>query len=116
VPLLNIHRDEMDGAMAATVAGVLPCVVARTQLHDVLLLTPEQLELCGGDVARLQEGIYGSIEACGLAMPEKAPTCARIQSSPGNAMEKRESIPMDREEDLESESSVGDSAGPETAC
>lgn len=50
VPLLNIHRDEMDETMRACVNGVLPCVVARTDAGDSLLVRPNELEECAGSV------------------------------------------------------------------
>lgn len=38
VPLVNIHRNEMDRPLTRAVNGKLPCVVARTSRRDVYLL------------------------------------------------------------------------------
>lgn len=50
VPLLNIHRDEMDETMQVCVNGILPCVVARTDAGDFLLVRPNELDECAGSV------------------------------------------------------------------
>lgn len=50
VPLLNIHRDEMDETMAACVGPALPCVIARTDAGDLLLVHPAELDECAGSV------------------------------------------------------------------
>lgn len=50
VPLINIHRDEMDETMDVCVNGILPCVVARTDNGDFLLVRPQELEECASSV------------------------------------------------------------------
>ncbi|CAN8072478.1 unnamed protein product [Agarophyton chilense] len=54
VPLYNIHRDEMDIRMAHATHGSLPCVVARTEQYDTVVLDSASLEACHGDVYRFQ--------------------------------------------------------------
>lgn len=70
VPLYNIHRDEMDDAMRGTVEGVLPCVVARTAKMDVLVMGPEELERCGGDVVTFEKKIGECVKELGLDIGE----------------------------------------------
>lgn len=50
VPLLNIHRDEMDETMRLCASGTLPCVIARTDGGDFLLVRPHELDECAGSV------------------------------------------------------------------
>lgn len=50
VPVRNIHRDEMDARMRLVAQGRLPCVVARTEERDVVVVDRHGLERCNGDV------------------------------------------------------------------
>lgn len=50
IPLLNIHRDQMDETLRACVHRVLPAVVARTDAGDCLLVDPHELAECAGSV------------------------------------------------------------------
>lgn len=65
-PLYNIHRDEMDSRMARATAGRLPCVVARTEQHDVVLVDAPELERCQGDVASFQNVVDHALNNASL--------------------------------------------------
>lgn len=84
VPMFNIHRDEMDQQMTQTVAENLPCVVARTDMCDVLLLNAEALENCNGDVELFEQQLYRGAELCGLALPEKAGNTSPVSCIPSD--------------------------------
>lgn len=71
VPVHNIHRDEMDIAMETAVLGVLPCVVARTHTADFVVMRPDELELCAGDVVSFAKRVRACVERADLRMPEK---------------------------------------------
>jgi hypothetical protein len=74
VPLLNIHRDEMDKALAGAVGKVLPVVAARTaDGRDVVLLGPRQLEECCGDVGALEAAINAALAGAALVTPPFPP-------------------------------------------
>lgn len=69
VPLSNIHRDEMDAPLTAAVAARLPCVAARTDTRDILLLGNESLETCDGDVLRFRDLVDLALRVHNLAAP-----------------------------------------------
>lgn len=71
VPLYNIHRNEMDDKMKNAVQGVFPCVVART-VHqgDIIVMKPDQLDECSGNVAAFHKAVNQSIIDIGLTVPE----------------------------------------------
>lgn len=75
VPFHNIHRDEMDEAMREAVAGVLPCVVARTEGKDVLVVGPKQLDECQGDIALFEAAVNIGISRTGLLSPVNDQSC-----------------------------------------
>ena len=70
VSVRNIHRDEMDAELRATVRDDLPCVVARGQQRTpVVLLRPEDLERCHGDVRQFQRQLGDRLIQSGYAVP-----------------------------------------------
>lgn len=70
VPMLNIHRDEMDDQLRQSVGSILPVVAARTESgRDVLLLGPDQLDECYGSVASLEAGINAALAGYSLTTP-----------------------------------------------
>ena len=71
VPLRNIHRDEMDAGLKRAVNGVLPCVVARTDYRDVVLLGPSELESCRGEVLCFQKIVNEALRKYGLRTPKR---------------------------------------------
>lgn len=62
VPLENIHRDEMDDNMRQHVADQLPCVVARTDATDIVIVGPQELDSCAGDVIRFQNTVDSALK------------------------------------------------------
>ncbi|KAI0559457.1 hypothetical protein FGB62_149g02 [Gracilaria domingensis] len=72
VPLHNIHRDEMDARMTRATEGRLPCVVARTEEHDVVLVGSDALEDCHGDVFRFQSVLNEALEQADLEVETSA--------------------------------------------
>lgn len=71
VPVRNIHRDEMDDMMRGAVAGVLPCVVARTDAGDVRVMGPVELERCEGEVLAFEKSVLECVGRWGLCMWER---------------------------------------------
>ena len=69
VPLHNIHRDEMDLEMKQSVAGVLPCVVAKLPEDHHILLGPQELEMCGGDVRLFENAVNEAAMGASLYLP-----------------------------------------------
>lgn len=79
VPLLNIHRDEMDETMRACVNGLLPCVVARTDGGDFVLVRPHELDECAGSVDSFVYIIDERAKKMGLQLNRVVSSCsARI--------------------------------------
>ncbi|EME27707.1 uncharacterized protein Gasu_46970 [Galdieria sulphuraria] len=71
VPLFNIHRDEMEPKLRSAVSCALPCVAALVDNGDyVLLLQPEDLESCKGQVSKLQEKIVEALKDFGFQVNE----------------------------------------------
>lgn len=68
VPLLNIHRDEMDETLRACVRRTLPAVVARTDAGDCLLVPPHQLAECAGSVDSFVYVVEQRAEQLGLIL------------------------------------------------
>ena len=50
LPVSYVHRDELAGPIAEVARGRLPCVVAERGRAIDLLVTPEELEACGGSL------------------------------------------------------------------
>ncbi|GJQ09838.1 hypothetical protein GpartN1_g1629.t1 [Galdieria partita] len=71
VPLFNIHRDEMDSKLRAVVNTTLPCVAGETDdSRYFLLLRPDDLESCLGELPKLQEKIIEALQNCGFQVSE----------------------------------------------
>lgn len=104
VPVHNIHRDEMDPAMAHVVHHTLPCVVARTDTLDVVVMRPEQLERCAGDVVRFATDVRQCVDREGLEMPERSVQACAIR------IPRKKGLPKVHDDD--SLSSNGDAVVP----
>lgn len=87
IPLYNIHRNEMDEKMKDAVQGVFPCVVART-VHqgDMIIMKPDQLEECSGDVAAFHKAVNQSIIDIGLTVPQ--PNMNSLQACPLSSIQR----------------------------
>lgn len=68
VPVDYLHRDELGGGMAEV--GRLPCVVAEVGGERVVLVTPDTLSACGGEVDALDAELRASAARHGLAFPD----------------------------------------------
>ncbi|PXF49234.1 hypothetical protein BWQ96_01023 [Gracilariopsis chorda] len=79
-PLYNIHRDEMDSRMARTTNGRLPCVVARTEQYDVVLVDAPDLERCHGDVISFQNVVDDALDEACLGIQPSSTTSATSDS------------------------------------
>lgn len=76
VPLLNIHRNEMDHALAGALRTHLPCVGARLVDGTVrLLLDRDLLHACGGDVDAFRIAVDDALVDQALRVPPP-PACA----------------------------------------
>lgn len=98
VPLFNIHRDEMDEDMNACVRGVLPCVVARTPDEDVLLVRPDELELCGGEVLSFEEAVNSAAERADLILPTNVCSIPRRMQTISQSQLPQSGLSVKREE------------------
>lgn len=74
VPFETLHLDERDPALAALTDGAVPCVVARTDAGDRILLDAEALERCAGDPERLIASIEAAMADADLAWPAATAT------------------------------------------
>mmetsp|Transcript_27 Transcript_27/g.65 ORF Transcript_27/g.65 Transcript_27/m.65 type:complete len:166 (-) Transcript_27:321-818(-) len=71
VPVLNIHRDEMDVRLRICAAGRLPCVVGRLSNGEyVFLVDNATLEKCKGSVELMQREIEAGIARSSISLPE----------------------------------------------
>jgi hypothetical protein len=68
LPLRAVHRDERDPELRAATGDELPCVVARTDEGIVRLLSPADLEACGGHLPTFDGRLRAALEAIGLAV------------------------------------------------
>lgn len=83
MPVTNIHRDEMDVALARAVGDRLPCVAARTLSRDVVLLGQDALAACKGDVMAFQKLVNAALALHRLhAPPPTAPACTLRVDAP----------------------------------
>lgn len=57
VPFDTYHRNDQPTSIRAATNGTAPVVVAETDTDIVVLLTPDDLEACGGSIDRLVEAI-----------------------------------------------------------
>ena len=65
VPFVTHHRDDAPSDVLAAL-GPLAAVGAVTSDGVVLLLGPDELEVCGGDVARFAQRLADALAANGL--------------------------------------------------
>lgn len=72
VPVDYLHRDEVPEPMRRTVGQRLPCIVAQVGREFILLLTPEILERCKGNVADLKGKIAYHAATKNLEIPAAA--------------------------------------------
>lgn len=61
LPVLALHRDELDEAQQAAAAGALPCVLAQLGDRYRVLIDPAELEACDGRVERLQRRLQRAL-------------------------------------------------------
>ncbi|EME30247.1 hypothetical protein Gasu2_27180 [Galdieria sulphuraria] len=93
VPLFNIHRDEMDAKLRTVVNTALPCVAGETDDSQYfLLLRPDDLESCVGDLSKLQEKIIEALQRCSFEVSwyqaDKGKD-AHVEASPVEAENRR---------------------------
>ena len=62
VPFAQVHLDERPDEIVALTDGAVPCVVARTDDGDLVLLDRDALERCAGDPDRLVSAIAAAVE------------------------------------------------------
>jgi hypothetical protein len=70
VPVDYVHRDELDGDLAAAVGDDLPCVVAEAAGRMTVLLTPQVIERCRGSVDDLRGRLRIHAAMKDLVLPE----------------------------------------------
>ena len=74
VPFDTFHLDDQPSGLRPLTEGRTPCVVALTATGPRLLLGPDDLDACGGEVDRFADALERSVAAAGLAWPpEPAP-------------------------------------------
>jgi hypothetical protein len=66
VPFDTFHRNDQPDTTRAAAGGQAPVVVAETEVGHVLLLSPAELDACGGSVDRLVEAIDHAVTGAGL--------------------------------------------------
>jgi hypothetical protein len=66
VPFDTFHRNDQPDTTRAAAGGQAPVVVAETEVGHVLLLSPAELDACGGSVDRLVEAIDHAAVGAGL--------------------------------------------------
>jgi hypothetical protein len=66
VPITYYHKDEIPEHLKGTVTGHLPCILAHIGRKYVMLLEPEVLDRCRGDVADLKGRIHYYLTANNL--------------------------------------------------
>lgn len=106
IPLLNIHRDQMDETMRACVRRVLPAVVARTDTGDCLLVNPHELAECAGSVDGFIYVVEQRAEQMGLVLNRAPFASPCVERSPSKsfltlhqATDHTLSVPTDGDDD-----------------
>lgn len=65
VPLRLVHRNEQPPELATLTDGRTPCLIAECGPERLIVLGPEDLAACDGDVARFQQALdAGLAESC----------------------------------------------------
>jgi hypothetical protein len=67
VPFDVVHRNERTPELAAA-TGALPCVVAITSGGRDVVLGPDDLRECAGDVGRFERDLRDALRARGLTL------------------------------------------------
>lgn len=67
VPFDTFHRNDQPDKIRSAARGQAPVVVAETAAGHMLLLTPDELEACGGSIDRLVDTIEQNATRLGLA-------------------------------------------------
>jgi len=67
VPFDVVHRNERTPELAAA-TGALPCVVAVTSGGRDVVLGPDDLRECAGDVGRFERDLRDALRARGLTL------------------------------------------------
>jgi hypothetical protein len=62
VPFELVHRDERSDEIVAASTGRVPCVLARTAGGVTMLLGPDDLGACVGDVERMAEALARAVD------------------------------------------------------
>ena len=68
VPITYYHRDEIPPPLKEIVTGHLPCIAARAGTKYLMLLEPEVLQRCRGDVSDLKGRIRYYLAANNLTL------------------------------------------------
>lgn len=61
-PMRLVHRNQRSAAEEAASGDRLPCVLARRGVDVELLLGPEELQDCGGDVGRFSAAVANALK------------------------------------------------------
>jgi len=69
VPFDTYHRDDQPDAVRAVADGRAPVVVAATSAGHVVLLSPSEVDACGGEIDQLVAAIEAAVQRAGLAWP-----------------------------------------------
>ena len=69
VPFDTYHRDDQPAEVRAAAAAQAPIVTAEAAGGHVVLLTPDEIESCGGSIDRLVAAIESAMERAGLGWP-----------------------------------------------
>jgi len=69
VPFRTVHMNERSPELARATDGRTPCVVARVEGWLVLVLGPEALARCRGDVDAFREELTRGLARAGLQLP-----------------------------------------------
>ncbi len=71
IPIEYVHRDEVTEDLAAVIVGKYPCVLAVTSDRMVMLLPPEVLDRCKGNIADLKGRLKTNATFLGLRFPKE---------------------------------------------
>jgi hypothetical protein len=63
VPVEYVHRDELSGAVRDAASVGLPCVLAESEGRVEPLVTPAEIDGCGGDYPTFERLLSGRVAA-----------------------------------------------------